>query len=472
MSKSHMYHEANQRDGHCWHAPLYLCLFPSFSDTTKEGEVVDICTTLDKKSSPQRSRPVLLNGAWLFPEEFNSATERQPINQYVMDAGADAGMKLIIEKSYEVSLASTASQPICKMWKTIFQCYRKKKAEKSTSKKGKGDNNQQAGGKTTLRAGVGESRCSFFFSIWFDFNLNRWFLPAQQGGCSTHVGHPQPDNNNVIQRGTSCVTEEEMETFMEQFQASFPPNMVRAWFREHRNITFTRHQVRGLQMKHRSQWSLYQIPKEHKGYVDVLINFLRDNNSIDSVILTGEREVATQDINIYLSKRQRDGYRQALQNPDYRQAVAGTQAAAGRTSHSQNSKVIYMPDLLPVLQEFDQTDNLSAKTHTQSVLDSLTFVNEKANGSHEKLLLGLAWLDHQAIDEWMRYPFVLGYDDKNATTNQGLPLGTVVAVDSRGKNIPALRAYLPDKKRWSYHHQTPQGRGPRWKQEEGPLGKR
>jgi MULE transposase domain len=444
MSLSKLYDDINSSGGHSWESPLYLVVYTSVLDPPNSpGQLVDLCSTMNSnRRILYRKRSALLQDCWYLPHSFNTVKDREPVNNYIFEAAAAVGMKLVVKQHNQIQVqASEMDKRQEFMWKTVFECYRKKPECKKDGKVSR----------ETQRATASEVRCTFFFSMYFDFRHRRWFFPSVQGGCPSHVGHPKPDDPKLLDRSTRCVTDADMETMLEQFRANFPPSMVGAWFREHKDVVLSRHQVRGLQKKHQQSWSLFNIPDEHVGFIDALMAFLRESNTIDSVVLSGHRSTAETDVTVTLSTRQRELYHEHYQtlarNADPEES--GTENNRP-TARSSTQKVNYHVSALPVLEMFDHTDNHeTAKTHAQAILHSLRFTNETVNGE-EKVFLGVAWIDHEALNEWYRYPYVIGFDDKMGTSNQNFPLGTVVAVDGQRRNIPTIRVYTPNKKRWSY----------------------
>ena len=78
--------------------------------------------------------------------------------------------------------------------KVLFICSRGKYYQKKTDKSNK-PIEKEATGRTTKRPVLDTNKkttCSFRFAIYWCPNRKRWYIPKQQGGSNSHVGHNDP----------------------------------------------------------------------------------------------------------------------------------------------------------------------------------------------------------------------------------------------------------------------------------------
>ena len=107
------------------------------------------------------------------------------------------------------------------------------------------------------------------------------------------------------------------------------------------------------------------------------------------------------------------------------------------------------PQSTIVDEEYDSSHLLSFEetpvTHTEKILSSLQL--EKAN----RVLLSLAWMDHDALQDLACFPFVLGMDETDRTNCEERPLFCMVGLNADHNIIPVLHILMPSKARWAYN---------------------
>ena len=83
-------------------------------------------------------------------------------------------------------------------------------------------------------------------------------------------------------------------------------------------------------------------------------------------------------------------------------------------------------------------------THSEKILQSLKL--QQAN----RILLSLAWMDHEALKRMACFPFVLGMDETDRTNCEERPLFCMVGMDSNNHIFPIMHILMPSKSRWAY----------------------
>jgi hypothetical protein len=75
------------------------------------------------------------------------------------------------------------------------------------------------------------------------------------------------------------------------------------------------------------------------------------------------------------------------------------------------------------------------------------------------ILLGAAWIDEEAWQEFMHYPEVLFIDSTHGTNNESHPLLNLVGKDSNSKVFPLVRIFMPNETasfyRWAFLEALP-----------------
>ena len=212
---------------------------------------------------------------------------------------------------------------------------------------------------------------------------------------------------------------------MQMIALNFQVSQVQSWINIAQEFSITANQVKGLynyfkegRFRHPTTDGLAGPSKNN---IDSLLDSMTSDPTVNVIWISSRKADAEALITIKTSKKRRQHDRLVL---EHREKVAHEKSSEG------SSLIIH--------DEYDCSHLLpteeSPVTHTEKILESLQL--EKAN----RILLSLAWMDHDALRKLACFPFVLGMDETDRTNCEGLdePKGLVKCKYQTGYQIRLL----------------------------------
>mmetsp|Transcript_41263 Transcript_41263/g.98800 ORF Transcript_41263/g.98800 Transcript_41263/m.98800 type:complete len:507 (+) Transcript_41263:375-1895(+) len=387
---------------------------------------LDIITTLGH--SPKRNvtgNESYTAGAFYLPPKYNSQEAEADVDIYIRRACALSLVEVVANGNRKPSKNTTHTLTIRRYF---CRC-----GIPPTKTQGKMTTHHHR----THRLSVGHL-CSFKFNCCFDPNTSRWFFPATQSSSPLHKHHHQKTSIGSINFPTADIDKHKMRTLMQMVALNFQLSQIKSWFNVASELNLTPGQVRGLynlfkegRFRHPTIDGMVGASKNN---IETLIESMSEDPNISALWISSRKEDATSLITVKTSKKRRAHDKLVLDS---------------RLNQTQNQDTVTDFSLAIDDEDYDSSHlhpkEESPVTHTERILKSLQL--EQAN----RVLLSLAWMDHDALKEIARFPFVLGMDETDRTNCEERPLFCMVGLNADHKIIPVLHILMPSKARWAYN---------------------
>ena len=197
---------------------LTLKVATSLEDDSQQE--INLCETIGHKSRQSKKSFDPANVHWL-QSDFNLNTpdfRSKTLLSFFQKACSAAGFKICSkgweEKKGFLRIACTRHrhyQEDVRMSKHVSQ-ERTKKPHLNVAHQKRSQRPQKN------NEGAEGSKCPFGFTVFWNSQHNRWFLPKKQAGCSSHLGHPHLCQDE-IRHGVNMTGEDNIELTQQAFSS-------------------------------------------------------------------------------------------------------------------------------------------------------------------------------------------------------------------------------------------------------------
>lgn len=254
----------------------------------------------------------------------------------------------------------------------------------------------------TRRPLSSESRCKFRVNVYYSTVHSRFFLPKVSGGCLHHTGHLKLLPHEVPTTAAH-VQSSDLEETLNQLQLHIPTAIIKSLLQSKSNASLQPRQLRHLREISFDRTNFDS--SQNKSSAEKLIHFLHNCPSVEYITYTAEKRHGSQLITLRKKKRR---------------------AGLPVEEHTD--------DVLPQTAQ-------DAASHAAMLIDALS-LNEGT-----EVLLVAAWTTLSGKRLFTMYPEKIGFDTTHKTNNEERPHFRGTIVDSNGKNVPVLDAFLPSEAR-------------------------
>lgn len=253
-----------------------------------------------------------------------------------------------------------------------------------------------------------DTKCKFRFSVYWDQDSMRWYVPKEQQGCLQHAGHMREDPLNIRLNSKFLGTKEQRQNIVDAVDSEVRPASAARIFETQSGEHLDWHQVNYLK---RVKGKNASLPNETPA--DKLIRELSSDASKSFILLFADIDVGSSLITIKTKKRKTNN---ALPIDEIVGDTLGNEI--------DNPKI------------FAQTlrGRRDKMRHTTS----------------NQLLLAAAWTSDPARRLLDMFPEFMGGDDTEKTNSEDRPLYTILGQDSNNRSFPHTWCFMPSKAQWAY----------------------
>jgi hypothetical protein len=408
-------------------------------------QVINLANTMGKKPSgnPYTNNPKA-QSKYLLPAEFNQNTRAfrkytlSPIFEHAAQSqGFNVTMKgweqqynkirFICRRGRFAQLkkeeAGTSPTTTDNDYRIPLSTHRKRKKKKKGNKS-KAKNTPVQRKKAVNTTGMPvkglSEKCPFQFCVYWDPNINRWFLPAEQQGSLQHCGHLwcQPE---LVSLPVKALPRDEIIMASDGTKEFMKASMLEALL-FHQNAT--------------------TIPTQKLQYFQSCQKRMAENPML-SFLWTGEQ---SHDANLPMPSTPAD------------LILADLDADPSSSYVAMYGK--YDSELLTIHQKHKRladhsVEEMDLEDHNDGI-DSAQKSAEKIRGNLSvtgtgMILLGLAWTEDSAAIRFSMYPEAFGLDVTENTNSEGCPLALCVGLDHNNQTFMHTMSFLPSQAKWSFN---------------------
>ena len=433
---------SEQRKAYQWSAgSIYVTIATSLSND--ESKVIDLTPTLGKnKNTPQKGKRDDTNCYWLSSElsQNNEAFRQTNIYPIFIRACALAGFKvfgsysplrkavyfLCSRSQYhnEESNKIAAAKRIRTKKTTAPSAPKSAKSQRPIKPLAKQPVNELplelesenkvesacTGIQNPLLLGYPNySRCLFKFSIHWDDDLTRWFLPHHQKGCVSHCGHVRLESSLLRLRTKHVLNENELQVTNDSLESKISATATAGLIETRTGIQLEWHQVHYLKTKDRNKLVMNggTSNPSNATAVDRLIADLSNDKTKSFIMLFAEKKSG-----LLTVKEKRFGKNKALEIDQFKEDLG---------------------DLID-----------SPELYAESLRDRLV------HSETGEILLQIAWASDESRRKFDMYPEIVGGDDTEETNSEERPLYTLCGLDGNNEIFVILNCFMPCKSQWAF----------------------
>ncbi|EJK51272.1 hypothetical protein THAOC_29570 [Thalassiosira oceanica] len=147
-----------------------------------------------------------------------------------------------------------------------------------------------------------DTKCKFRFSVYWDQDSMRWYVPKEQQGCLQHAGHMREDPLNIRLNSKFLGTKEQRQNIVDAVDSEVRPASAARIFETQSGEHLDWHQVNYLK---RVKGKNASLPNETAA--DKLIRELSSDASKSFILLFADIDVGSSLITIKTKKRKTGG---------------------------------------------------------------------------------------------------------------------------------------------------------------------
>ena len=250
--------------------------------------------------------------------------------------------------------------------------------------------------------------CKFHFYVFWDNQLNRWFVPKQQAGCKRHTGHLYIDHPLLRLQSRHTLTPEELSVANSAVGSDITPRQTATMLQNRTGVSLEFRQLA----------------------------YIRDRTERAAFLQSGKSSPADKLSAYFLQPGVSHISLYAVYNSELLTIKRKTRCSkSGRTDITTFNED---------LGDMTESPEMFASSLNGTMRENLT------DTSTGQLLLLAMWTTDVARRKFDMFPEFLSVDDTEGTNAEERPLHDWCAKDADNKLFPVLNAYLPSKAQWAY----------------------
>ena len=256
-------------------------------------------------------------------------------------------------------------------------------------------------------AHVDETICKFSFRVYWESDLERWYIPQMQSGCKCHNGHPHVDHPLLRIQPRHALPSNELDVATSSLNSNIGPSQTAALIHNQTGILLDWNQADYMRRKERMA---ALANDQYSSSADKLIHQLTQPG-ISSVCLFAQ-------------------YNSGL-------------LTIRKKNRAPNSTAVETTDFEDDLGDDTESPRSFAEAMEVTIRDKLT---QKSTGM---ILLVATWTTDDNRRKFDMFPEFLSGDDTEGVNVEERPMNTWCGKDSNNQIFPVLHTFLPSTAQWA-----------------------